>query len=123
MKMKQLSVFAVSLLIAGAAYAHGPDKGAHGGPQVDAGDYHVELVAQDTALAVYLNNDKNEPVDAKGHKATGIFVVSGKPQRIELQHEGANKLAGTAPVALPATLKGAVQITLPTGKTVQAKFE
>jgi hypothetical protein len=123
MNMKRLSVLAASLLIAGAAYAHGPDKGPHGGPQVDAGDYHVELVAQDTALAVYLNNDKNEPVDAKGHKATGIFVVSGKPQRIELQHESANKLAGTAPVALPATLKGAVQITLPTGKTVQAKFE
>lgn len=121
--MRRLSLFAASLLIAGTAYAHGPDKGHHGGPQVDAGDYHVELVAQDTALAVYLNNDRNEPVDAKGYKATGIFVVAGKPQRIELQHESANKLSGTAAVTLPATLKGAVQITLPTGKTVQAKFE
>jgi hypothetical protein len=94
MNMKRLSVLAASLLIAGAAYAHGPDKGPHGGPQVDAGDYHVELVAQDTALAVYLNNDKNEPVDAKGHKATGIFVVSGKPQRIELQHRKRQQACG-----------------------------
>jgi hypothetical protein len=32
-------------------------------------------------------------------------------------------LSGTASVSLPADLKGAVQITLPTGGTVQAKFE
>ena len=51
-----------------------------------------------------------------GFKATGIFVVGGKPQRIELKTESANKLTGTSPVALPATLKGAVQIILPTGK-------
>ena len=69
------------------------------------------------------SDDKDKPVDAKGFKATGIFVVGGKPQRIELKPESANKLTGTSPVALPATLKGAVQITLPTGKTVQAKFE
>ena len=121
--MKGLMLFAASVLMAGAAYAHGPDKGANGGPQVEAGDYHVEMVAKDTALSVYLSNDKNEPVDAKGYKATGIFVVGGKPQRIELKHESANKLTGAAAVALPPTLKGAVQITLPTGQTVQAKFE
>lgn len=121
--MKRFAVFLLASLLAGSAYAHGPDKGANGGPQVDAGDYHVEMVAKDTTLAVYINNDKNEPVDAKEFKATGIFVVAGKPQRIELKHESSNKLAGTAAVALPTTLKGAVQITLPTGKTIQAKFE
>ena len=53
--------------------------------QVDAGDYHVELVAKDTALAVYLHDENDKPVDAKGAKATGIFVIDGKPQRIELE--------------------------------------
>ena len=64
------------------------------------------------ALAVYLYDENDKPVDAKGAKATGIFVIDGKSQRIELKPEGANKLSGTSPVALPATLKGAVQITL-----------
>ena len=50
-------------------------------------------------------------------------MVGGKPQRIELKPESANKLSGTASVPLPAKLKGAVQITLPGGKRVQAKFE
>jgi hypothetical protein len=121
--MKQLSMLAAALLIAGNAYAHGPAKGTNGGPQVDAGDYHVELVAKDTALSVYINDKDDKPVDAKGFKATGLFVVSGKPQRIELKPETTNKLTGMSAVPMPAHLKGAVQITLPTGKTVQAKFE
>jgi hypothetical protein len=121
--MKRLTALLAALLVAAAAHAHGPNKGAHGGPQVDAGDYHVELVAQDTSLAAYVSDDKNKPVDAKGYKATGIFVVGGKPQRIELKPEGANVLTGTSLVPLPAVPKGVVQITLPSGKTVQAKFE
>jgi hypothetical protein len=121
--MKRFSIALLASLVAGGAYAHGPDKGANGGSQVDAGDYHIEMVAKDTTLAVYINNDKSEPVDAKNFKATGIFVVAGKPQRIELKHDNQNKLTGTSAVALPAALKGAVQITLPTGKTIQARFE
>ena len=122
--MKQLWVLAAAiLLVASTAVAHGPDRGKHGGPQVDAGDYHVEMVAKDTTLAIYVSNDKDQPVDAKGFKATGLFVVGGKAQRIELKHEVENKLSGSSPVALPAKLKGAVQILLPGGKTVQAKFE
>ena len=50
-------------------------------------------------------------------------MVGGKPQRLELKADSANKLTGTSSVPLPARLKGAVQIILPTGKTVQAKFE
>ncbi len=120
--MKRLMPAAAALLIATGALAHGPSKGPHGGPKVDAGDYHVEMVAKDTLLAVYINDEDDKPIDVKGYKAIGIFVVGGKPQRIELSPESANKLAGASAVALPANLKGAVQIKLPSGKTVQAKF-
>jgi hypothetical protein len=123
MNMKRLVLLIAAVMVSATAFAHGPDKGANGGRQVDAGDYHVEMIAKGTQLAVYLRDDKDKPVDAAGFKATGIFVVAGKPQRIELKPESANKLVGTSSVALPQALKGAVQITLPTGKTVQAKFE
>jgi hypothetical protein len=121
--VKKLIVPLAALALASAAHAHGPEKGKNGGRQVDAGDYHVELVAKDTSLAVYISDGSEKPVDAKGFKATGIFVVGGKVQRIELKPDAANKLSGTATVALPADLKGAVQIALPAGGTVQAKFE
>jgi hypothetical protein len=121
--MKQFVLALAALLITTHVAAHGPSKGAHGGRQVDAGDYHLEMVAKDALLAVYLSDQDDNPVDIKGYRAVGIFVVGGKPQRIELKPESANKLTGTSTMPLPATLKGAVQITLPSGKTVQAKFE
>lgn len=120
--MKPILALLAALLLSTHALAHGATKGPNGGLQVDAGDYHVEMVTRDTALTVYLHDDTAKPIDTKGYKATGIFVVDGKPQRIELKPNGANTLAGTASVPLPAAPKGAVQITLPTGKTLQAKF-
>ena len=122
--MRTIPILAVagSLLLATAASAHGPDKGPNGGRQVDAGDYHVELVTKDTDLTVYLRTDKDKDVEATGHKATAILVVSGKPQRIELTPAGGNRLSGKSAVPVPATAKGAVQITTPSGKTAQAKF-
>jgi hypothetical protein len=121
--MRTLLALTAALVVATVAHAHGPEKGKNGGRQVDAGDYHVEMVTKDKSVAVYISDEKDVPVDASGFKATGIFVVSGKAQRIELKPETANKLSGTSGVALPADLKGAVQIVLPTGGTVQAKFE
>ncbi|MBL8588346.1 MAG: hypothetical protein JNK46_07440 [Methylobacteriaceae bacterium] len=43
-------------------------------------------------------------------------------QRFPLQPADANRLVGTAPVAVPAGVKGAVQITTPDGATAQARF-
>lgn len=120
--MKMIVSLIASLFLAtGAAFAHG--TGPNGGPQADAGSYHVEMVAKQTSLTLYLSEESGKPIDAKGHKATGIFVVNGKAQRIELNPGTGNALTGTAAVALPSGLKGVVQLTLPTGKTVQAKFD
>jgi hypothetical protein len=90
---------------------------------VDAGDYHVELVTKGKAVSVYLRDGDDKAIAADGAKATAIFVVAGKPERIELKPSGSNTLTGEAGVELPAAPKGAVQITLPGGKTAQAKFE
>lgn len=121
--MMRLVILLAFAMITTNAFAHGPNKGPNGGRQADAGDYHVEMIAKGTGLTVYLHDEKDKPVDAQGHRAIGIFVVGGKPQRIELNAENANRLSGTSTVPLPGSLKGVVQITLPTGKTVQAKFE
>ncbi len=59
--MKRLPILAAALLIAATAYAHGPEKGVNGGRQVDAGDYHVEMVAKDTSLAIYVNDKRTSP--------------------------------------------------------------
>jgi hypothetical protein len=120
--MRHILLAAVAALWATTAFAHGPDKGRNGGVQVDAGNHHVELVAKDTTLAVYLYDRNDKPVDAHGAKAIGIFVIEGKSQRIEFKPDGVNRLVGTAPTAFSASPKGAVQVTLPDGQNLQAKF-
>ena len=49
MNMKSmLSLLSQRFCLQPKRFAHGPDKGPNGGRQVDAGDYHVEMVAKDT---------------------------------------------------------------------------
>jgi hypothetical protein len=64
----------------------------------------VEIVAKDTQFAVYPRHDMDNPAGASGLKATGIFVVDGKPQRIEMRPESGHKLSGISTVTLPAAL-------------------
>ena len=82
----------------------------------------MEVVAKGTSLQVFLRDHSDKVVLTDGYKGTAIFVVDGKPQRIPLAPAGDNALTGTSTVTIPREPKGAVQITTPTGSTVQAKF-
>ena len=117
-------VIIVALAVAPpGASAHGPKVGQNGGPQEEAGSFHVEIVAQGTMLQVYLRDHSNKAVSTNGFKGTAIFVINGKAERISLTPAGENRLKGTSSVDLPAEPKGAVQIMTPTGSTAQAKFK
>jgi hypothetical protein len=123
--MKLERVTAAALLIASISMssAHAPKVGANGGAQADAGSFHVEVVPQGTILQVFVRDHSNKAVGTDGYKGMAIFVIGGKPQRILLTPAGENKLTGTSSVSIPNELKGAVQITTPSGSTVQAKFD
>lgn len=115
-------LFALTLaLSAMPAFAHEVVKGPNGGRVADAGSYHVELVARGDALEAFLTDSGEKPVAPAGFKGTALLVVDGKPQRISLEPDGA-RLAGKSPVSLPASPKGAVQLTSPDGKTASARF-
>jgi hypothetical protein len=121
--MNLKTLILVSLMsIAVPAFAHEVEKGPHGGKVAEAGTYHVELVAKDSIVEVFLTGEGNKPVSAAGFKGTAILVVNGKPQRIVLDAAGDAKLTGKASVVLPAQPKGAIQLTAPDGKTPSAKF-
>lgn len=106
-----------------AAQGHSHEKGRNGGQVTDAGSYHVEAVAKGNTLTVYLNDhDSDKPIATSGFKGLAILVVGGKTQRIQLAPAGQNTLTGRADAALPASIKGAVQITNTRNSTVQAKF-
>jgi hypothetical protein len=74
------------------ASAHGPKVGQNGGPQEDAGSFHVEIVPQGTVLQVYLKDHSDKAVSTQGFKGTAIFVINGKAERIPLIPAGDNQL-------------------------------
>jgi hypothetical protein len=113
-------LFAAALMASPAA-AHDP-KPRYGGTIVTAGAYHVELVAKDRQIQVHLLDHGDKPVAAKGRKGIAILVVDGKSVRIPLESADGVRFSGEAPSVLPASPKGVVQITEPTGGTVQARF-
>lgn len=119
--MKPLLIALAIALTALPAAAHEAANGPNGGRIADAGSYHVELVARGDALEAFLTDSGEKPVAPAGFKGTALLVVDGKPQRITLAPEGA-RLAGKSPVPLPASPKGAVQLTSPDGKTASARF-
>ncbi|MBL8702066.1 MAG: hypothetical protein JNK67_27025 [Alphaproteobacteria bacterium] len=121
--MNARTILAAALVLAPlAAFAHSASVGVNGGSQVDAGHFHVEMVARATTMTFYIRDHADKPVATDGFKGTAIFILDGKSQRIPLVPAGENRLSGTAPAALPDKPRGAVQITTPSGATVQGRF-
>jgi hypothetical protein len=121
MTFKQL-VLGAAFLATLPAHAH-EAKSLHGGRLADAGPYHVELVAREKAIEIFIIGENGKPVDPEGFRAVAIFTLGGKAERVTLTPSEKDKLSGTATEALPANPRGAVQLTAPDGKTATAKFD
>ena len=67
---------ALACLFASPAFAH-EAIGPNGGKLVDAGSYHVELVAKGRVVNVYLSDSADKAVPAAGFMGTAILVVDG----------------------------------------------
>jgi hypothetical protein len=111
-----------ALIFALPVQAHDLPKGSHGGRIVAASDYHVELVAKDGLVEVFLTDAADKPVMPAGFKGVAVLVSGGKSVRVPLEPADGIKLSGRAEGAVPSEPKGVIQITAPTGKTMQAKF-
>ena len=121
MKLKVV-LAAAALLVAGPVSAHEVNSGQHGGPVVEAGSHHVELVVKESTVDVFVTDASDKPVETGGFKGIAILTVAGKPQRIVLETKEGGRLSGTSPVALLSQAKGVVQLTAPNGKTSQGRF-
>ena len=101
MKMKILAAAAALVMALFPADAHAPKIGLHGGPQVDAGSFHVEIVPQGTVLQVYFRDHSDKVVSTQGWKGIAIFTINGKVQRITLSPGGDISLRACRPSRSP----------------------
>ncbi len=116
-----IAICATILVMTIPALAHEVAKGPHGGRVVEAGAYHVELVAANNVVDVFLTDSSNKPVAPVGFKGMAILVGGGKSARVILEPASDGRLTGSAP-GISTYAKGVIQITAPGGKTAQAKF-
>jgi hypothetical protein len=109
-------------------HGHGDHKhthptAQHGGILEDVGEYHVELVAKDGKITLYLRDHDAKDVAVDGFKAS-VLVTAGS-QRLgpfELKPAKANIIDGAVP-GIPAGATAILTLTDKAGVAAQGRFK
>ena len=105
------------------ATAHEVAKGPNGGPVVDSGGHHVEMVVSGTELVLFLTEGDDKPLTSAGTKnARAIVQDGGKTATVALRPAEPNKLVGTLAQPLGPGARIVVSATMADGHVVQARF-
>ena len=113
---------AVSLPVLPLA-AHELAKGPNGGPVVDSGGHHIEFVAGEREIVLFLTEADDKPMASAGVKtARAIVQDGGKTATVPLVPAEPNRLVGTLPNRLGSGARVVVTATLPDGHSVQGRF-
>ena len=79
-----------------------PVKSLHGGQSLAAGPYHLELVAKDGELLLYVSDHSDKPILTDGAKAKATIQqgFENTTTQVELVPAGENTLKGTGTFTL-----------------------
>lgn len=102
----------------------GPVMALHGGQALAAGPYHLELVARDGELTLYVSDhsDKGIPTDGAKAKATIQHGTEKTRTQVELEPSGENILKGTGTFAINPDTGIIVFLRLPEQDAHAARF-
>ena len=106
-----------------ADHKHNHPTAQHGGILEDVGEYHVELVAKDGKITLYLRDHEAKDAVVDGFKAS-VLVTAGS-QRLgpfDLQPAKANVIEGAAP-GIPAGATAILTLTDKAGVAAQGRFK
>lgn len=113
----------VPLLAPKPGAAHAPRIGPHGGQLVDAGPYHVEVVAAEGGIDVFVSDAQDRPLPATGFRGVAVVVANGRPLRIPLEARRPDRLFGAGQLPPGQPVKGVIQLTAPDGSAASARLE
>jgi len=102
----------------------GPVTASHGGQALTAGPYHLELVATDGELTLYVtdHSDKGIPLNGARAKATIQHGTEKARTQVELEPSGENMLKGTGTFTINPDTGIIVFIKLPEQEAHAARF-
>ena len=122
MLIRSLALASGLYLIALTAAAHGPTRGPNGGQMQDVAGTHVELVAHDGEIAIYLFDAQNEPMPAQGAVATVAVLAQGKQETYTLQSSDGNVMRGRGGIIAQPGMRVVLSLTLPGQRPQLARY-
>lgn len=116
----------IALSIA-SAHAHEVVSGPNGGPIVDLGSHHLELVARNGHIELFVTDAKGAPVNVANASANLVILAGTKKLTATLAPDGARAENGILAADLALSDRGPYTIvavvTLSSAKPLQGKFK
>lgn len=116
------AVFLTLTMSALAAEDH-VHKGKRGGLFAESGHHHLELIAKDGSLELYVEGEDGKPEDIVEAKATATVLSDGKKEEIKLSVDAGNFLKGSGTFKAAKGTTIIVTLTMPGHKPEQARFK
>lgn len=76
---------APGIALAQGSHSHAHAPGPNGGVVGEVGSRHVELVARDGELRIYVLDDQDKQVTARGASGSAVVQAGGRQQTIRLE--------------------------------------
>ncbi len=117
-----------TLLIGGPAFAHTSAElanrvGPNGGRMRATPMLHLELVATEDGLVLYVYDHDDRPVSTRGASGRATVLLGAERTDIRLEPTGTHALRGSGRLVADPKLRVAVSVTLAGGKPQQERFE
>jgi hypothetical protein len=112
-------------LVSTPAVAFGQSHGHshHGGQEVKIGAYEAELVVKGSDVTLYVNDAKDQKVDAAAFSATAVVLGKGNQQKtIELKPAGENKLATKIDFQVEGKFRATVTLKNASGEVGKGRY-
>jgi hypothetical protein len=97
--------------------------GKHGGKVVESGHHHLEVVARDGAIEIYVEGEDGKPEDVSAATARATVLSEGKKEDITLASDAANVLKGTGAFKAGKGTVIVVTLTMPDHEPEQVRVE
>ena len=124
MTSRRFLLAAFLAVTAGRALAHGEARrGANGGIIGDLGDRHIEMLARDGEIRIWLLDAQDKPVTAVGAAGSLIVLAQGRQQAIRLEAaDGGAALVGRGDFRAERGMRVVATMTLPGQAQRQGRF-
>jgi hypothetical protein len=106
--------------VAADDHDHAPQ---HGGVIVESGHHHLEVVAKDGSLEVYVGGEGGMPEDVRDAAATATILSGGKKADIQLSPDAGNLLKGAGSFTAGKGTTIVITLTMPGHKPEQARVK